>query len=67
MSLKAFHLIFIAASLLMSLAIGVWGVERYLSAADGGSLALAMAGLVLGAALAVYAAKIRAKFKELPE
>jgi len=67
MSLKAFHLIFIAASFLMSLAVGVWGVERYLTAADGSSLALALACLVMGAALAVYATKIRAKFKELPK
>jgi hypothetical protein len=67
MSLKAFHLVFIAASLLMSLAVGVWGIERYLSSADASALPVAMACLILGAALALYSTKIRAKFKELPK
>jgi hypothetical protein len=66
MSLKAFHLIFIAASLLMSLAVGAWGVQRYLAAGDVASLGLGVACLVTGGALAVYGMKIRVKLKELP-
>jgi len=53
MSLKAFHLIFIAASLLMSLGVGAWGVQRYLTMGYTPSLGLGLACLVTGGALAV--------------
>ncbi len=50
MSLKAFHIVFIAASALLSLGFGVWAL------ADGGglSIAIAAAAFLLAVALAVY-------------
>jgi hypothetical protein len=66
-SLKAFHLLFIGASLVMSLAVGAWSLRAVMAGQDGGTLALGVASLVLGGALAVYATRVWAKFKELPK
>ncbi|MEZ5333520.1 MAG: hypothetical protein R2991_16145 [Thermoanaerobaculia bacterium] len=65
MSLKIFHLVFIALSILMSLYVGAWGLSRYSSGAGGGTLALGIGCFVLGAALAVYFVKVYRKFKEM--
>jgi hypothetical protein len=67
MSLKAFHLVFIAACLVMSLGVGAWSLQQVMAGRDGGTLALGVASLLLGGALAVYATKVWAKFKELPK
>ncbi len=50
MSLKVFHIVFIAASALLSLGFGAWAL------ADGGALSIAAAAVAfsLAAALAVY-------------
>ena len=58
MSLRGFHLFFIAVSILLSVWVGMWAVERS---------AWAMAGLffVLGAALVVYGLRVRRKLAAL--
>jgi hypothetical protein len=66
-SLKAFHIFFIVASLVMSLAVGAWSLRAVLAGEDGGALALGVASLLLGAVLAVYGTRVWAKFKELPK
>ena len=65
MSLAAFHILFIVASLLLALFAGVWGISTY--AADGSRLALTFGVLSLLATpvLAVYGVKVRAKLREL--
>ena len=65
MSLAAFHIVFIVASLLLALFAGVWGVRTY--AADGSAVALTFGILSLLATpvLAVYGVKVRAKLREL--
>ena len=66
MSLKAFHLFFIAASILLCGVTAVWSFDRYRAAAgDGGDLALAAICAVLGATLIVYGLKVYRKFREL--
>ena len=65
MSLGAFHLFFIALSILLALVAGVWGMNGW--AADRSIMALAfgLASLVSVPLLAVYGVRVRAKLKEV--
>lgn len=66
MSLKAFHLFFVAASIVLCAVTAVWGVDRYRSTAGGaGELALAVICALLGLTLIVYGLKVYRKFQEL--
>ena len=42
MSLKAFHIFFIAVCILLGMFVGGWGVRQYLMNGSGGSLALGL-------------------------
>lgn len=65
MSLKAFHLFFIAVSILMSLVVGGWSVAEYLRHGAAGLLALGAACFLLGAVLVVYGLKVYRKLQAL--
>ncbi len=65
MSLKAFHIFFVAVSVLMCLGVGAWGVNEYLAAASPTGLGLAVACFLLGSGLIVYGFKIYKKLAEL--
>jgi hypothetical protein len=66
MSLKAFHLFFIGASILLALGVGAWGLRTYALAGGGsGHLLLGLAGLVGGFVLVLYGARVRQKLKGL--
>lgn len=65
MSLKAFHLFFVGASILLALGVGAWGLRSYASGGGAGHLVLGVAGLLGGGVLVVYGARVRQKLKEL--
>ena len=65
MSLKAFHLVFITASLTMALGLGAWSMDAYLARGETAMLVLGIVGFVLAAGLIIYGRKIRLKFKHL--
>ena len=65
MSLRAFHLFFIAASIVLCAVTAVWGVDRFRTVGGGGGLALAATCATLGLALVAYGLKIYRKFREL--
>jgi hypothetical protein len=65
MSLKAFHLFFVGASILLALGVGAWGLRSYVVAGGGGHLLLGIAGLAGGFVLLVYGARVRQKLKDL--
>jgi hypothetical protein len=54
MSLKAFHVVFIAASLLLTLGFGVWGVRDHAATGNAMSLYLGVGSFIVSALLAVY-------------
>jgi hypothetical protein len=54
MSLKAFHVFFIAVATLLSLWVGVWGVRSYRVDGASSHLALAVLFFAVGAVLLVY-------------
>ena len=65
MSLRVFHLVFIALSVLMAALVGGWGFSRYLADGAGGDLALGVGFFLTGAALLVYGVKVLRKFREI--
>ena len=54
MSLKAFHIVFVALSSLLCFGFAGWSVNQYRSGGGGGSLALGLAAAAAGVALLVY-------------
>lgn len=65
MSLKAFHLFFIAVSVLLCGFVGAWGVQRYQAAGGVGDLTLGAICFVLGAVLIVYGFAVYRKLEAL--
>ena len=65
LSLRSFHVFFIAVSILLSLWVGVWGIDRYRAAGEASGLAFAALFLVVGIVLLVYWFKVRLKLREL--
>jgi hypothetical protein len=61
LSLRSFHLFFIAVSVLLAVWVGVWGVQSYLAAKSAGDLALGVFFLVLGFVLLLYGRRVRSK------
>lgn len=54
MSLKAFHIVFIAASLVLAFAFGAWGLHDWSVSGDGTNLGLGIGSLVAGVLLIGY-------------
>ena len=65
LSLRSFHLFFIAASVLLSAAVGAWGFRSWRDTGAGGDLALGGFFFVVGILLAVYGLKVRKKLRDL--
>ena len=65
MSLRAFHIFFIAVSVLMSLRVGGWGVREFLQQGSRGGLALGVSCFVLGFVLVIYGLRIYRKLQAL--
>jgi hypothetical protein len=65
MSLKAFHIFFVVVSILLSLWVGVWGVQSYRAQGGASHLALAIVFFALGAALLVYGRLVARKLRAI--
>ena len=65
MSLKAFHVFFIAVSMLMALFVGTWGVQQFMVNDSGSALALGIFFFAFGFVLLIYGLKFIAKINEL--
>lgn len=65
MSLKWFHLLFIAVSTLLALGFAVWAVVSYAEAGDTTLLILGVLSFAGAAGLVVYGVKVRKKLKGL--
>ena len=65
MSLRVFHIVFISASILLSLFVGVWGVREFAFSDSVTGLVIAVLFFVCGSSLVIYATKTFAKLKEL--
>jgi hypothetical protein len=65
MSLKAFHVFFVAVSTLLSLGFGVWAVSDYQRTGSGGTLGMGIAGFVAAGALVWYGFWFLRKLKDV--
>ncbi|MBW8876928.1 MAG: hypothetical protein JF614_18340 [Acidobacteria bacterium] len=65
LSLRSFHLFFIAASVLLAAWVGVWGVQSWQATRSGGDLAVGLLFVALGLVLLVYGLRVRKKLREL--
>jgi hypothetical protein len=65
MSLRFFHILFIALSALMCLVVAVWGLDAYRTDGSAGWLALSAAAVAGGGGLAVYGTRFLQKTRKL--
>ena len=65
LSLRSFHLFFIAISVLLAVWVGVWGVQSYLATRSAGDLALGGLFFVLGFVLLLYGRNARRKLRAI--
>jgi len=65
MSLKIFHMIFIVASVLLSITVAVWGIREYLQNREVTSLLFGILFIGVGVGLTVYGMKAWPKYREL--
>lgn len=65
MSLKAFHIFFIAASILLALGVGVWGIYAHLQEANVSLLLFGIGSLLVGALLGAYGVKVLRSLRRL--
>jgi hypothetical protein len=65
MSLKAFHLVFIAASVILALFFAAWAVREYQRQQEAAYLGAGAASLAGGIALALYGTAFQKKTKRM--
>ena len=66
MSLKAFHIVFVIVTVVLSLYVALWGIREFAQQRSTPGLALGLLFLATAVALMVYGKKAYAKLKELP-
>ena len=66
MSLKAFHIVFVIVTVVLSLYVALWGIREFAQQRSTPGLALGLLFLATAVGLMIYGKKVYAKFKELP-
>ena len=66
MSLRAFHIIFVVVTVVLSVYVTLWGLREYAQERDATALALALLFFFAGIGGVIYGRKAFVKLKELP-
>lgn len=66
MSLKAFHIVFVIVTVVLSLYVALWGIREFADQRNTGALALGLVFLAAAIGLMVYGKKVYAKLREIP-
>jgi uncharacterized membrane protein len=66
MSLRAFHIVFVVVTIVLSLYVALWGIREYTHERNTSALTLAVLFLFMAVGLTVYGKKVFRKLKELP-
>jgi hypothetical protein len=66
MSLRAFHIVFIIVTVVLSLYVALWGIREFAQERSSMGLTLAILFLITAVGLMIYGKKAFAKLKELP-
>ncbi len=65
MSLKAFHVVFVVASILLALGVGAWALRDYFDGGPRGYLWFGIGSLAAGVALIFYARSVLKKLRHI--
>jgi hypothetical protein len=65
MSLKAFHFVFVIASILLGLGVGGWGIMEYRANGEISALIMGMIFLIMGVTLIIYGNRMLKKTKHI--
>ena len=65
MSLRAFHLLFIAVSVMLTAFVAAWAVSQYRAVHESGYIVTCIASVATGIGLTVYGAAFQRKTKGL--
>ena len=65
LSLKGFHIFFIAASIVLSLAVGAWGARQFLQLGSIGGLVTSVVFFLAGLLLTIYGINYFGKLRKL--
>jgi len=66
MSLKAFHIVFVIVTVVLSLYVALWGIREFAQQKSAGALALGLIFLAAAIGLMVYGKKVFVKLREIP-
>lgn len=66
MSLRAFHIVFVVVTIVLSLYVALWGIREFAQERNGGALALAILFIATAIGLMVYGRKVFVKLRDLP-
>lgn len=66
MSLRAFHIVFVVVTIVLSLYVALWGIREFTEQRSGTALTLGVLFLAMAVGLMVYGKKAFAKLRDLP-
>ena len=66
MSLRAFHIVFVVVTTVLSLYVALWGIREYSQERSTTALGLGVLFLIMAVGLMIYGKKAFAKLRDLP-
>lgn len=66
MSLRAFHIVFVVVTIVLSLYVALWGIREFTQERSFMALTLGGLFLLMGIGLIVYGKKVFVKLRDLP-
>ena len=66
MSLRAFHIVFVVVTIVLSLYVALWGIREYTAERSATALILGVLFLAMAVGLMIYGKKAAAKLRDLP-
>ena len=66
MSLRAFHIVFVIVTILLSLGVALWGIREFTQERSTSALALGVLFLALSVGMMIYGKKVFVKLRDLP-
>ncbi len=65
LSLRSFHLFFVAASVVLAAWVGVWGIQSWQANHSASDLGVGLLFFALGAVMVVYGLRVRKKLRAI--
>ncbi|HEX8408160.1 MAG TPA: hypothetical protein VF883_04810 [Thermoanaerobaculia bacterium] len=66
MSLRAFHIVFVVVTIVLSLYVALWGIREFTEERSATALTLGVLFLAMAVGLMIYGKKAFAKLRDLP-